>query len=170
MRPVQAWARNGRTHFFLPHLHPGDRVLEIGPGEGWFRKAVERAIPIRYQTIDTHAPADIRGDVRNWRRYGLTGGSFDAIVAFEVVEHTPCFSECHELLRSGGRLLVTTPVPQFDWLLKLFETLHLTQKRTSDHNNLVSVNAVPGFVLEKARYPFGLGQWVILRKVESAAK
>jgi SAM-dependent methyltransferase len=169
MRPFQAWARRGRIRFFLPWLRPGDRILEIGPGDGWFRRAVEGAIPVGYLTVDPRGPADICGDVRNWPRLGLETGSFDAIIAFEVVEHTPCFPECHELLRSGGRLLVTTPMPHFDWLLKLFEILRLTQERTSKHTNLVVVTAVPGFMVEKARHPFGIGQWAVLRKVDRAA-
>ena len=47
-------------------------------------------------------PADIVGDVRNWRSMGLAEGSFDAIVSFEVVEHVDCFRECYDLLRPGG--------------------------------------------------------------------
>ncbi|MGH8094363.1 MAG: class I SAM-dependent methyltransferase [Chthoniobacterales bacterium] len=166
IRPVQAWARNARVRFFLPQLHSGDRILEIGPGDGWFKKALAGSMRVDYVTIDVNAPADVRGDVREWRQCGLKPQSFDAIVAFEVVEHTPCFRECHDLLKSGGHLLITTPMPRFDSLLRMFENLHLTQKRTSEHTNLVSVKTVPGFILEKVRYPFGLGQWAVLRKVE----
>ncbi len=170
MRPLQAWARSSRIRFFISYLHPGEHVLEVGPGEGWFRKAIAAEMSTSYLTIDTHAPANIAGDVRNWRQHGLEAGSFDVIVAFEVVEHTPCLPECRELLKPGGRLLITTPMPQFDWLLKLFENLRLIQARTSEHSYLTSVRSVPGFILEKARYPFGVGQWVVLRKIDPTTK
>lgn len=127
---------------------------------------MEAAIPVEYLTIDPKAPADLQGEVQDWQQQGLEGASFDAIIAFEVVEHTPCFPECHDLLKSGGRLLITTPMPQFDWLLRILENLRLVQKRTSPHSHLVSLRAVLGFILEKARYPFGVGQWAVLRKAE----
>ena len=164
MRPVQAWARKHRIQFFLPYFRPSDRVLEIGPGEGWFQKAIREALPVDYVTIDTHAPADIQGNIRDWRKHALELGSFDVIVAIEVVEHTDCFEECRELLKPGGLMLVTTPMPQFDRILKLLEIVRLTQKRTSPHNNLTYLKRVPGFTIKKARYPFRLGQWVVLRK------
>jgi cyclopropane fatty-acyl-phospholipid synthase-like methyltransferase len=164
MRPVQAWARKNRIRFFLPHLRPGSDVLEVGSGEGWFRKAAEAAVPLTYTTLDIDAPADIRGDIRDWREHGLQPSTFDVIVAFEIVEHTNCFAESYELLRPGGLMLVTTPMPHADWLLKILETLHLTQKRTSPHSNLMYLRNIPGFIPEKFRRPFGLGQWVVFRK------
>lgn len=164
MRPVQAWARKNRIEFFLPFLRPRDRILEIGSGEGWFRRVVEAAMPVDYLTIDIAAPADIRGDIHEWRQHGLHESSFDAIVAFEVVEHTDCFAEALQLLKPGGRLLVTTPMPHADWFLKALEALRLTQQRTSEHTNLLYLGTVREFAFEKRRNPFGLGQWAVLRK------
>jgi cyclopropane fatty-acyl-phospholipid synthase-like methyltransferase len=164
MRPVQAWARKNRARFFLPFIKPNDRILEIGSGEGWFRAIVDDAIPVDYLTIDIAAPADISGDIRDWREHGLRESSFDAIVAFEVVEHTDCFAEASQLLKPGGRLLVTTPMPHADWFLKILEALRLTQQRTSPHSNLRYLKTVRGFDFEKRRNPFGLGQWAVLRK------
>jgi cyclopropane fatty-acyl-phospholipid synthase-like methyltransferase len=164
MRPVQAWARQNRIRYFLPSIQPSNRVLEIGSGDAWFRSAVESAVPVEYVTIDIEQPADIRGDIRDWRQLGLQAAYFDVIVAFEVVEHVDCFQECLALLRPGGLLLITTPVPHMDWLLKVVEALRLTQQRTSPHSNLVYLETVKGFVHEKARTPWGLGQWAVLRK------
>jgi cyclopropane fatty-acyl-phospholipid synthase-like methyltransferase len=165
MRPVQAWARKNRIRYFLPLIHPGDRVLEVGSGEGWFRRAVESSASVDYTTLDIDAPADIRGNILDWREFGLRPASFDVIVAFEIVEHTDCFAEAYELLKLGGLLLVTTPMPHADWILKVLEALHLTQKRTSPHTNLVYLNNISGFAPEKMRQPFGLGQWAVFRKI-----
>ena len=165
MRPVQAWARKNRIRFFLPVIQAGDQVLEIGPGEGWFRRAVEAAVPINYVTIDIDAAADIRGDIRQWRQFGLRPASFDVVVAFEVVEHIDCFAEIYELLKPDGIMLITTPMPNADWILKILEALHLTQQRTSPHSNLVYLQNLPKFAPEKMRCPFGLGQWAVFRKI-----
>jgi cyclopropane fatty-acyl-phospholipid synthase-like methyltransferase len=164
MRPVQLWARRKRIHYFLPFIKPGDRVLEAGSGEGWFRRAVEASVPVDYTTVDIDAPADIRGDIRDWRKHGLEPGSFNVIVAFEIIEHTDCFRDSHELLKPGGLMLITTPMPHADWLLKVLEALHLTQKRTSPHANLVYLRNVPGFLQESLVTPFGIGQWAVFRK------
>ena len=165
MRPIQAWARRKRIEFFVPYLKRNDRVLEIGPGEGWFRKAVEAVGPAEYVTIDTDAPADIKGDIKQWRPLGLEPSSFDVIVAFEVVEHVDCFQECYDLLKPSGRLFITTPLPHADWLLKLLEALWLTQKRTSPHSNLVYLRSIPGFAKQEARNVFGIGQWGVFHKI-----
>lgn len=164
MRPVQAWARKNRIRFFLPYIKPNDHILEIGSGEGWFRHAVEKDVPTDYLTIDIAAQADIHGDIRDWRKHGLQAASFDIIVAFEVVEHTDCFAEAFLLLKPGGRLLITTPMPHADWILKILEALRLTQQRTSPHAHLLYLSTVRDFVYEKGRNPFGLGQWAVFRK------
>jgi 2-polyprenyl-3-methyl-5-hydroxy-6-metoxy-1,4-benzoquinol methylase len=169
MRPVQAWARKGRIQYFLPFIHTGDRVLEIGSGEGWFQQAVAERLAVDYLTMDTDQPADIRGDIRDWQQHGLSAAHYDVIVAFEVVEHVDCFAQCLALLKPGGRLLITTPVPHMDWLLKIVEALRLTQQRTSPHSNLVYLNDLPGFTIEQKRTPFGIGQWAVFRKVTAAA-
>ena len=163
-RPLQTWARSNRIRYFLPSIKSRDRVLEIGSGDAWFRAAVESAVAVEYVTIDIEQAADIRGDIRDWRRLGLEAGHFDVIVAFEVVEHVDCFQDCLALLKPGGLLLITTPVPGMDGLLKIAEALHLTQKRTSPHSNLVDLENVQGFIHEQSRKPFHVAQWAVFRK------
>jgi cyclopropane fatty-acyl-phospholipid synthase-like methyltransferase len=148
----------------MPYLRPGSDVLEVGSGEGWFRRAVEASLRVNYTTLDIDAPADIQGDIRDWREHGLQPSTFDTIVAFEIVEHTDCFKESYQLLKDGGHLLVTTPMPHADWFLRILEALHLTQKRTSPHSNLVYLKNIHGLRIESIRRPFGLGQWAVFRK------
>lgn len=62
-------------------------------------------------------------------------------------------------------MLITTPVPETDWILKITEALGLNQKRTSPHDNLVHLNMVPLFPKKKIRIVLGLGQWAVFTKI-----
>ena len=164
MRPVQRWMQKKRTDFFLSKIGPEDRVLEVGTGSGWFRREVEKHGCGTYVGIDLNPPADIVGDILQWQSLGLEQGSFDVIVAFEVVEHVDCFRACHDLLRPGGRMLITTPVPHFDWAMKILEGLGLNQKRTSPHSNLVYLNQVNEFATKDICHILALSQWAVFIK------
>src|SRR5438093_1241994 len=82
-------------------------------------------------------PADIVGDIRSWRSLGIAPESYDAVVAFELVEHVDCLDDLHAILKPGGRLLLTSPVPSRDWICRWLERMRLTQSRTSPHSFLV---------------------------------
>ena len=156
-------ARRKKAAFFLDPLPTGARVLEVGAGGGWAGDYL-KSRKIDYTGLDILPPADIVGDVREWSRLGLAGESFDAIVAFEVVEHVDCFTACRELLKPGGKLLLTTPVPSRDWVMKSLEALGLNQKRTSPHDHLVDLNSVEGFTKRDVKRVAGLSQWGIFVK------
>ncbi|PTX97132.1 hypothetical protein DB345_08130 [Spartobacteria bacterium LR76] len=163
-RPVQKWAQQKRLKFFKEYFSPEKRVLEIGSGSGWLAPALREMGITRYTSLDLFPPADIVGDVNQWKSLGLAAESFDVIVAFEIVEHVDCFKACHDLLAPGGVVLVTTPIPETDWVLKITEGLGLNQKRTSPHSNLVHLNKVPYFSEKRIKIVMGLGQWGTLRK------
>ena len=145
-------ARRKKIQFFFRDVPKDARVLEIG--SGWNN----------YVGLDIVPPADVVGDVREWRSLGLEGGSFDAIVAFEVVEHVDCFQACHDLLKPGGRMLITTPVPHRDWVMKVLERMGLNQKRTSPHDHLVYLEKVPQFTEKQVKVVAGLSQWGVFVK------
>lgn len=163
--PVRgARARRWREDLFLSGIQPHEQVLEIGCGSGWVKDFLSAKNCRNYTGLDLFPPADIVGDVLHWRELGLRPESFDVIVAFEIVEHVPCFQACHDLLKPGGRLLVTTPMPQFDWVMKILEAIGLNQKRTSPHSHLIHLESVPGFRLTQLRKPFGIAQWAEMTK------
>lgn len=164
-RPVQGWAQRKRLEFFREELKNAGDVLEVGSGSGWVKSALSGQGIKSYRGIDLFPPADIVGDINNWRNLGLCAESFDTIIAFEVVEHVDCFQACFDLLKHGGRMLITTPVPETDWILKITEALGLNQKRTSPHDNLVHLNMVPLFPKKKIRIVLGLGQWAVFTKI-----
>ena len=164
MRPIQKYMQKRRTSYFLPQIGKRDHVLEIGSGTGWFKQALLDSGHVGYKCIDLKAPADIVGDILKWRSLGLSPSSFDDIVAFEVVEHVDCFAACGDLLKSGGRLLITTPVPHFDWILRILEGLDLNQKRTSPHSNLVYLKQISWEGTKNIKTVLGLSQWGIFTK------
>jgi len=108
-------------------------------------------------------PADVVGNILQWRELGLLPGSFDVIVAFEIVEHVRCFEVFRQLLKPSGRVLVTTPMPKFDWVMKILEGVGLNQKRTSPHSNLIDLRSVPGMRITKMQKPLGIAQWAEMR-------
>jgi 2-polyprenyl-3-methyl-5-hydroxy-6-metoxy-1,4-benzoquinol methylase len=144
--PILAdYARKERIRFFLPHIPKDARVLEIGCADGWVGRALKDAGYGGYVGLDLKPAADIVGDIREWKCLGIDPESYDIVIAFEVVEHVDCIKACYDILRRGGMLMVTSPVPHFDWLCRLLEGLRLNQRRTSPHDHLIYFEDIPWF-------------------------
>ena len=153
-----------KIDYFTQRIPKSATILEIGSGSGWVGRRFHEHGWHNYVGIDLFPPADIVGDIRNWRQLGLTAASFDVILAFEVVEHVDCFEACHDLLKPGGMLMATTPVPHMDWAMKLLELVGLNQKRTSPHDHLIYLREAPFFEKRVLKTVAFLAQWGILIK------
>ena len=161
-------AQRKKIEYFLNPLAKNAAILEIGCGARWVGDHLRSAGYTGYVGNDLFPPADIVGDIRKWRELGLKGESFDAIVAFEVVEHVDLFQEAFDLLKPGGQLLLTSPVPEMDWAMQLLEAVGLNQKRTSPHDHLIDFRTIPLFEAVSIRRVAGLSQWGIFRKPAGA--
>jgi cyclopropane fatty-acyl-phospholipid synthase-like methyltransferase len=161
---LSRYAQKKKMEFFLERISKQDRILEIGCGTCWVGNYFKSKGFKNYVGLDIVPPADIVGDIRDWRTLGLQQQSFDVIIAFEVVEHIDCFKECYDLLTLGGRLMLTTPVPHMDWILKMLEIIYLDQKRTSPHSKLVYLKDVPYFKNKDIKIVGYLSQWGIFIK------
>ncbi len=114
--------RDARLAHLLGNVRPGDRVLDLGFGSGWFTAELARAgaAPVGVEVADAavqrarakHPDLDLRlapidGPLP------LDDGSFEVVWASEVIEHVAdtarWLSEVRRVLVPGGRLLVTTP-------------------------------------------------------------
>ena len=157
-------ARHKRCQHFLARIPKHAHILEIGCGAQWVGAYLKEGGWKHYVGMDLFPPADIVGSIKHWQQLGLTPASFDVVIAFEVIEHVDLIQETFDLLKPGGELMLTSPVPHLDWVMWILEALGLNQKRTSPHSNLVYVSKLPLFELADYRRFAGLSQWGILRK------
>lgn len=157
-------SRRLKNSFFLDAISADDRVLEIGCGDGWVGNYLKVRGVRQVLAIDVNPPAQIVGDIREWRNLGLAAQSFDVIIAFEVIEHVDCIDDCFALLKPGGRLMITSPYPPMDPLLETLERLRLNQPRTSPHWNLTYLSETPQFRIARMWRPLWMSQWCILER------
>jgi SAM-dependent methyltransferase len=162
-------ARRKKIRYFLDPIPKDAAILEIGCGSKWVGDYLKGNGWQHYTGLDLVPPAEIVGDIKRWRELGLAAGSFDVIIAFEVIEHVDCFDECYDLLKPSGKLLLTSPVPKMDWVMKTLETVGLNQKRTSPHSNLTNFRTIRRFEPIELKTVAGLAQWGILRKPVNAS-
>jgi 2-polyprenyl-3-methyl-5-hydroxy-6-metoxy-1,4-benzoquinol methylase len=134
-------SRKRKLKLLLKHLKPESHILEVGAGDGWFSSQL-RQHGHRAVTLDLKEPADIVGDILNWQGLGMDKESFEAVVALEVIEHVDCLEALCNLCKKDGLIMLSSPHPRWDWLLKVLENLGLTQKRTSRHSNLTDFSKI----------------------------
>jgi 2-polyprenyl-3-methyl-5-hydroxy-6-metoxy-1,4-benzoquinol methylase len=164
MTILSSYARTRKIDYFLKGIPKERRILELGCGSGWVRKYLTTHGWSHYVGLDIAPPADIVGDITDWRALGIEEESFDVILAFEVVEHVDCFDPCYRILKPGGQLMLTSPIPHMDWVMKILEHLGLNQRRKSPHTNLVYFRDVPIFEYKDIKIVGFLSQWGIFTK------
>lgn len=111
-----------RRDFLLGHVAAGDRVLDVGCGEGLFASELARSgarvvgIDVAEEPLERARERDPELELRRVQDGGewdLPDASFDVVWAGEVIEHVAdtaaWLSEVRRVLRSGGSLLVSTP-------------------------------------------------------------
>jgi ubiquinone/menaquinone biosynthesis C-methylase UbiE len=115
-----AWAR--RRALLLGEARTGERVLDLGCGAGRFLGALREAgaDPVGVELAEgalERARRNVPGAELHLLAPGgeipLEDASVDLVWCSEVLEHVPdtagVLSEARRVLRTGGRLLVTTP-------------------------------------------------------------
>ena len=159
-------AKKKKIDFFLRVIPKNASVLEIGAGTGWVRSFFRENNYTNYVGLDLENTADVIGDIKNINSLPFKSNQFDIIIAFEVIEHVDLLEECRYFLKSGGSLMLTTPLPSMDWLCFIFEKIGLNQKRTSPHFNLTRIEKLPGFSTEAYRIVGFMAQWGMYKKVK----
>jgi 2-polyprenyl-3-methyl-5-hydroxy-6-metoxy-1,4-benzoquinol methylase len=158
------YARKRKIAYFIGGLPKQSKILEVGCGGGWLGSYLKSTGYTDYVGLDVADPADVAGNILEWRALGIEPESFDVIVAFELIEHVDCVQEMFDILKPGGLLMLTSPLPHMDWLCSLLERLGLSQKRTSPHCHLIYFKDLPLFEPLEMKIIGGIAQWGKFRK------
>jgi SAM-dependent methyltransferase len=120
----EPWAWERRRALLLEEARAGERVLDLGCGAGRFVAALRNAgaDPVGVELADgalERARRNVPGaDFRAMTdAIPLEDSSVDLVWCSEVLEHVPdtagLLSEIRRVLKTGGRLLATTPSHEF---------------------------------------------------------
>jgi 2-polyprenyl-3-methyl-5-hydroxy-6-metoxy-1,4-benzoquinol methylase len=162
--PLQPPDRAQRVDFARAHIATGDRVLDLGCGDGWMCAELKvlgaepLGVEIAAAAVDRarrHHPelefrlAEIGGELP------LQDNLFDVVWASEVIEHVAdtarWLSEVRRVLRPGGRLLLTTP--NHSRLRLLAGGIERCSEPLGDHLHLYATRSLRGVLGD-----FGFGE------------
>jgi SAM-dependent methyltransferase len=165
----------------LPYIEPRSSVVDIGCNAGAFfaagRDRVATGVGIDLQEPDSWVDGPFELRVGGFPDVLDPGETFDAIVALAVVEHVPragldaWAKVIPEILRPGGRLIITTPSPKVDEILHLLIKLRVIDGMEAHEHYGFDPRTVPEIfgsdvlrLEERKRFQLGLNHLFVFRR------
>lgn len=187
MTRLDRFIRDLRLAQAIPFVRKGDRLLDAGCLDPTLLERVASRIQ-HGVGLDPLATPQVSGNIRTVRgalpaRLGeesFPDGSFDCITMLAVLEHLPepeaAARECARLLAPGGRLVLTVPRPQVDWILFVLTRLRLMEGMSLEEHHGYDVRRTgPLFeaaglrLVKESTFEMGLNCLFVFEKPASAA-
>ena len=181
MKQLDRFIQRWRMRQALRFVPTDARVIDIGAHEGELftalGKALERGFgiePLRQTKLDavnfTVVPGffpAVRPPEKGW----------NAITMLAVLEHIPTAeqpvlaSACHELLKPGGRVIITVPSKAVDHILAVLRWLHLIDGMSLEEHygfepaDTEKIFSAPGFrLIHRSRFQLGLNHLFVFER------
>lgn len=138
-----------------PYVAAGGRVLDVGsadaPSAQWFHDRARERV-----TLDVDPRGlSVDGVCGSALSLPFADASFDAVAAFDVIEHcepeSVAVRELHRVLRPGGVLVVSVPAYQWAWTGHDVANAH---HRRYTRTRLVNALTMAGFAIDRTTYAF----------------
>jgi len=148
--PLDRLIQRLRIRKALPHIPAGSRLLDIGCADGSLIRAAGSRVRDAVG-IDPDAPAGpglIRGSFPEDLR---DRGPYDVLALLAVFEHVPdgerpgFVAACRDLLRPGGRVVITVPAPLVDRIVDGLRRLRLLHGMDIEAHHGYQPEATPGY-------------------------
>jgi SAM-dependent methyltransferase len=154
VKALDRYLRNVRIAKAQRFIEPGATVIDIGCADG---ALFERCAPLIAHGYGVDPILDGRIDRPG---YTLYGGRFpdalpeieaDVITMLAVLEHLPfaaqveLASACADLLRPGGRVVITVPSPKVDAILAVLQKLRVIDGMSLEEHHGFEAKNTPGF-------------------------
>lgn len=163
MKPLDRLLQRWRIGMAIPHVRPGDRLLDIGCFD---RSLIDETLDRIDSAVGVDATLEPARDGRVELRRGhfprdidLAPGSFDCITALAVLEHVEdpaaFATACRQALAPGGRVVLTVPHPLVDRILDLLIALRLVDGMAAEEHHGFDVSETRT-IFESAGLPLRL--------------
>ena len=181
MKYLDGFLQNWRMRRAVRHVGPDVRLIDVGAHNGELFQflgkrlrlgfGVEPLLTARKQcesyTLEPGFFPDVRPEEGNW----------DVITLLAVLEHIPRDQQkgladaCHELLRPGGRVIITVPSPAVDYVLGVLKFLRLIDGMSLEEHfgfkpaDTARIFSGPRFALVRhGRFQLGLNNLYVFEK------
>jgi len=130
------------------------KILDLGCGNGWFVKKLN-SMGIGTIGIDINLEGETENLIRT-SAYDLPfpENYFDCVLAIEIIEHLEprVYKEIGRVLKPGGKLIVTSPIPKWNWLVEILCNSGLADPLVTPHMNCIKSEDLPFKLLKKRSF------------------
>lgn len=181
MKALDRYLQNVRIQKAKKYIKKNDVVLDIGSSDGvLFEKCKEKVRhgygidPILREEKSAAFYTLIPGKFPEAVPKGLT---FDTVLMLAVLEHIPknmhvaLSKNIYELLKPGGRVIITVPSPKVDYILKVLLKLNLVDGMSLEehygfnHGDTKKIFSIGYRLLVWRKFQFGLNNLFVFEKI-----